>query len=325
MISRRHALLGASIAAAVPALPLLIGASNSRSRRRRIINSAYVGNAFSAVAGFESFLGRKLDGIQLHCGRASISDYTSSVQYVLRSPQLGIDTAHIPIFTMPMFCYPAEGYGSESLSTVAGGLYDNLWKTNASYISAHYPADVKQIYVRLGEEFNGDWMPWTATAATAADFIAAWRRMRNIYATTDSRFVFEWCPTAGQNGAGWDFDWSLCYPGDDVVDLIGMDVYWDTTGGYQSGNPLVAFNAFVDATNGLVKHQTFAAARRKQTTFHEWGQHQEGEAWVRHMAAWFDAHGPLYQGYWDQPDTGFQISNNQYPQAAAAYIAAFGR
>ena len=221
-----------------------------------------------------------------------------------------------------MFCEPKSGYGHESLSAVASGLYDKLWAANAAVISHRRPAD-PVIYVRVGEEFNGDWMPWRAHGQ-AASFIAVWRRMAGVYRAADQRFRFEWCPNFDQDGAPWHMDSERCYPGDDVVDVIGMDAYWDVSTG-QTADPSTAFARLRDATYGLRWHQAFAKRHGKPTAYHEWGQSQDGAAFIDLMAAWFESHRPLYQGYWDEPASHSQISNGQYPRAAAAYRAAFGR
>ncbi len=296
-------------------------AAGTAGRNGRVLNSAFAGNSEAGLTAFEAFLGVKTDAIQIHAGRGGIADYTGSLDYMLRQPQIGQDTAHIPIFTLPMFCDPKVGYGSESLSAVASGLYDTLWSANAATISAQRPGD-QVIYVRFGEEFNGDWLPWKAGGQPGA-FISAWRRMQAIFKAADHRFRFEWCPAFDQDGAPWHMNTAACYPGDDVVDVIGMDAYWDIAAGHNA-DPVIAFDQMRESTYGLRWHQAFASQHGKPTAYHEWGQGQEGDGFIPLMADWFKTHGPLYQGYWDEPGSRFQISRNQYPKAAAAYLAAFG-
>ena len=60
------------------------------------------------------------------------------------------------------------------------------------------------------------------------------------------------------------------YPGDDVVDIIGMDVYaetWDAS----TSDPDKRFAYFLDQPFGLKWHRDFAREHGKPISYPEWG------------------------------------------------------
>jgi beta-mannanase len=116
----------------------------------------------------------------------------------------------------------------------------------------------------------------------------------------------------------------IAYPGDDVVDIIGMDFYWNTQ--WDPTDPAAAWDSMRTRTYGLEWHQTFAATHGKPTAYSEWGVMADDAAiYIQSVDAWFTAHDVVYQTYWNS-DTAFQgkLSSGQYPVTGAAYKAAFG-
>ena len=82
-------------------------------------------------------------------------------------------------------------------------------------------------YLRFAHEFNGDWYPWTpACGTTPDDYVRAWRHVHDIFAGQRTQNVtWVWAPTVG--GTTTLADW---YPGDEYVDVMGVDGYnWGTS------------------------------------------------------------------------------------------------
>ncbi len=114
----------------------------------------------------------------------------------------------------------------------------------------------KPIMIRLGHEMNGNWYPWgganngggTLTGfgdPTKPDgperYIGLYRHVVDLFrADGVTNVTWIWCPDV--NGIGDQGGWNKAenyYPGDDVVDWIGLDGYnWGTKepnfGGFQS-------------------------------------------------------------------------------------------
>ncbi len=80
------------------------------------------------------------------------------------------------------------------------------------------------VHLRFGHEFNGDWYPWSPAGGTPAEvFVDVWHRLHRIFADEGATAVqWVWSPNAllpnGEPLEQW-------YPGDDSVDLVGVDGY----------------------------------------------------------------------------------------------------
>ena len=102
------------------------------------------------------------------------------------------------------------------LADVAKGLHDAAFEAAARAIAEAQPKAI----IRLGWEMNLEGSPWFAKGQEA-DFIAAFRRVVGIFRRYSDGFKYDWCPGWGPQEMPAD----LAYPGDDVVDYIGLDVY----------------------------------------------------------------------------------------------------
>jgi glycosyl hydrolase family 26 len=270
---------------------------------------AYVGNDPTRLAQFETWLGRPVDHISAHAGRASWSDWIGSIKWLTGVWQ----PLNKPIFwTIPLF---ANG---GNLAEAASGAYNPHYRDAARALASSRPQDAV-IRVRIGEEFNGNWMPWAA-AGHEQEFIAAYRQFVDTFRAVSDRFRFEW----NLNVGGTEMDPAKAYPGDQYVDVIGMDFYYDTA--WDSRDAVIAWNHMVSRPFGLKWLEDFAAAHKRPTAYPEWGVNSDTAGpYIQNAAAWFASHNVLYQNYWnsDAEFTG-SLSDGRYPGAAAAYIASFG-
>jgi hypothetical protein len=183
--------------------------------------------------------------------------------------------------------------------------------------------------MRIGWEFNGSWSHWDAAADPPA-FIAYWRRivalMRGV---PRAAFSFDWNPNLGLGSIAPDRVW----PGDDVVDVIGLDVY-NQSWRVPRPTPEARWHELRTQPYGLDWHRAFAAARGKPRSFPEWGTglRPDGSGggddphFIAAMAAWLRAPDVAYHGYWDFPaeDYNARISAGAFPQAAAMFRREFG-
>ncbi|GAA1013783.1 glycoside hydrolase family 26 protein [Streptomyces thermogriseus] len=112
-----------------------------------------------------------------------------------------------------------------------------------------------------------------------------WRRIvTTMRAVPGQKFRFDFTPSRGLDAVPW----TQCYPGDDVVDIIGMDSYDQPAG--------LSFDEQVKEPYGLQAHVDFARAHGKPISYPEWGLFRNGDnpEWMRRMLAWMDEHKPLY-------------------------------
>jgi hypothetical protein len=167
----------------------------------------------------------------------------------------------------------------------------------------------------LGWEMNGT----TYTHRCGPD-PEAWKRYWNRIVTTmrsvpGQKFRFDFTPSRGRDAVPW----TECYPGDDTVDIIGMDAYDQPAG--------MPFEEQVDEPYGLQEHVDFAKAHGKPISYPEWGLFRNGDnaEYLRRMLEWIDEHRPLYNTLTDYcPHGVWRCESN--PRSSQLYRSAlFGR
>jgi hypothetical protein len=136
------------------------------------------------------------------------------------------------------------------------------------------------------------------------------------------RFEFNISNLAERGSTG--AKWTAGYPGDDVVDVISMDIYdhWHT------------WTAMRDGDAGLKEMRNFAIAHNKPEAYSEWALvtsshgHGDNATFIRSMASWMAARPGkvLYQSYWNTTGGAVLYSANgtTVPKGAAAYKDVFG-
>jgi hypothetical protein len=210
---------------------------------------------------------------------------------------------------------------TQALSQTTAGTHDAIITAMFEAIAADRPTG--ELWIRLGWEFNITAYPWNVVSAnTSPEYIAAWQHVVDLARAVDSRFVFTWCANwAAQNP-------EPTYPGDDYVDVIGMDCYFKTqfdqdTG--QTGNQVWEHKR--DATWGIQWMVDFAALHGKRWALCEWGGNADEPDWMQGISDYIELNRPKYHGYWDQTtptDANCKLSNGAYPNTGAVYVAAFG-
>lgn len=204
------------------------------------------------------------------------------------------------------------------LADVADGLHDAEFEAAARAISDAQPGAI----IRLGWEMNLVAMPWFARDQEA-DYIRAFRRVVEIFRRYSGDFRYDWCPGWGAQDSPAD----LAYPGDDVVDYVGLDVY-DFK---QEGSPEERWNAFyLKAPFGLEWHRDFAARHGKPMSYPEWGVGNFGDNpyFVQQMHDWLaqNQKNIAYAAYFDVDGLWpTQIDNGRFPMSQKLFRKLFRR
>ncbi|MDJ0391509.1 glycosyl hydrolase [Roseomonas sp. E05] len=244
----------------------------------------YVGNSTQDLAQFENWLGRDVDGVHGVVGSANWDDFVQSAEWA--ADRLWSSTGRDVFWSVPLLA------GDANLHSAANGDYNQYYRSVAEeLLGAHSGSD--PIYVRTGWEFNGDWFSWSA-GGQESDFISAFREFVDTFRSVSDLFKFEWTPN--ESYGGWDP--AKAYPGDDYVDIIGMDFYWKPE--YQGSDPVGAWNELLNETYGLKWHQEFAAEHGKPTAYSEWGVTTDNaRPFLEAAKEWFDSHDVVYHSVWD--------------------------
>ena len=204
------------------------------------------------------------------------------------------------------------------LADVASGLYDREFEAAARAISEAQPRAI----IRLGWEMNLSQMGWFAKDHET-DYIAAFRRVVGIFRRHSSEFKYDWCPGWGTQETPAD----LAYPGDDVVDYIGLDVY-DFK---YEGSPEERWNNFfLKAPFGLEWHRDFALRHGKRMSYPEWGVGQFGDNpyFVQQMHDWLvkNRDNIAYAAYFNVDGLWpTQIDNGKFPKSQELFRKLFSR
>ena len=98
-----------------------------------------------------------------------------------------------------------------------------------------------------------------------ASFVVYWRRIVDaMRSVPGANFKFDWNPILG--GAPVEH----LYPGDEYVDIIGLDIY-DQIWNASWQDPVSRWQQMLWQPAGLVWHRDFAMAHGKHMSFPEWG------------------------------------------------------
>ncbi|MER5895824.1 glycosyl hydrolase [Streptomyces sp. NPDC001876] len=214
--------------------------------------------------------------------------------FVLNTPMLERNEAQVP-----------DSEVRRLLRAGARGEFDEHFRKLADRLVL---LGIPDTVIVLGWEMNGT----TYTHRCGPDPVA-WKAYWNRIVTTmrsvpGQKFRFDFAPSRGRDAVPW----TECYPGDDVVDIIGMDSY--------DQPPARTFDEQVDEPYGLQKQVDFAAERGKPISYPEWGLFRNGDnpEYMRRMLKWIEQHKPVYQTITDYcPHGVWQCSQN--PESSRVY------
>jgi hypothetical protein len=300
-------------------LALLAGMSGT-ALHAEPLQFVYKGNGCDGrgrIARYEGVIGRKLDGVSDFFAKDSWKSMLSDADWALGCWQA---------MPRPMAIGVPLIVNGASLRAAANGDYDDQFRKLGALLIAKGQASA---ILRLGWEFNGGWYPWKADRDPEA-FRGAFRRVVGVLRSTPGQhFRIVWNPTANAGSVAPQDLW----PGDDVVDLIGLDFY-NQSWRRQDADPQVRWQNYLTGNYGLNWLARFAAAHRKPIAIPEWGtgtrpdKHGFGDdpLFIHNMAAWMRAHDVLFHSYWDYtaPDYDSTMSAGKFPQTLVAYKAEFG-
>ncbi len=232
--------------------------------------------------------------------------------------------------------------GQSTMAAGARGENNAHFRRLAEQLVAKGQADA---IIRLGWEFNGNWYRWSAYNAT--EFKQYWRQVVDaMRAVPGQRFEFDWTVNSGEGQSGDAVD---RYPGDDVVDYVGVDFYdasWaPNTYPYPSGCDAAcrltrqrnAWTARTTEPRGLFFWRDFARSHGKPLTVPEWATGDrttdvngggDNPYYIEqmHRFVYEPANNVAYHSYFEVDGGGVnaRLMTGNYPQAAGAYRRLFG-
>jgi hypothetical protein len=219
----------------------------------------------------------------------------------------------------------------QDLAGCARGDFDQHWRDFGTLMTQHGRAGS---VVRLGWEFNETFMAWRASDPQT--WIRCYRRAADGIRATNPAAVFDWTINGHHTPASICGGVSTnCYPGDDYVDVIGIDNYDH----FPAARTKADFDRIAAAPEGLSWLYDFARRHAKPFSVGEWGvahtndAGQDSAAFVQWMHDWFAAHAPnlAYEAYFSSCEAG-EVQSSLFrddsgcvrnPNAAATYRSLF--
>ena len=220
-LTRQTFLRSLLIAAAAPAAALFELSSTSLAAAGdapRPAIGVYTGyglnpaNSATSVKDFEKVIGRTVDFISEYGSDKDWVDARTSPAHAIRTwRQVAIGSQRKLIWNQPL-TVPGT-----PLAAVASGKYDAVFREIATTLRVNGFYDA---VVRIGWDMNASWVSWAADAKTAGDYIAAFRRVVAIFREVSPSFRICWSPARDEQVVAPE----KVYPGDDVVDFIGLSL-----------------------------------------------------------------------------------------------------
>lgn len=197
------------------------------------------------------------------------------------------------------------------LSTITAGRHDGYIRTWARELAAYG----QPVLLRFAHEMNGTWYPWAqaSNGNHRGDYRRAWRHVHAIFQAEGATNVkWIWSPVAKTLD-------NLDYPGDDVVDEVGLS-------GFNGGTALrwTGWRSFVSIFAGPLS-QLHAIAPHKPVQISEVGSAEAGGdkgRWIADMFTYLRKHPGIRSVLWFdlRKQTDWRISSS--PGAAAAFATA---
>jgi Glycosyl hydrolase family 26 len=296
----------------------LPGISGARSGLPYASGLYMPGSKSSNAAAFGDWRGRDVDVVVDWPARQNWDD--------IENPDWLISAWKNTPYTKVWGVAPIPEDGSSSLASCAAGNNNSHWRTfgqnmkNSGYSN--------QIVIRLGWEFNGNWYAWSAK--NPAEFAGCWRQIVGTVSAIAPDLRWDWNVNRGPNSVANAAD---AYPGDQYVDIIGIDSY-DQYPGVKSE---ADWQTQYSGPQGLKRWVDFAKAHGKPFSVPEWGLYPtrgsngggDNALYISKMLDFFKANEAnlAYEAYFNEPATYYQgaiFAPSLNPQAAARYKSLLG-
>ena len=296
------------------------------------VYAGYGADGVATLAGYEQELGRNLRFVDLNVGHQTWPDFRGSIQgnYLDRgafNTRGDVTTAlTVPLRVSTAGRETLQSGGAQriraDLQAVADGRHDDAYLTLGNrLVSSGHPHAI----IRLGHEQDIEFYPWSVRNGNEDVYIAAFRHVVGVLrGIPGNQFVIDYqgngsfseTYTSPRTGIEQPYG-DAAYPGDDVVDVIGVDVY--NRGGWET------VQSTLDYTLDL------AQRHGKPMSIPEWGlwvsESGDDPGFIENMYAWINAMpaaGPgslVYHSYfWRHREADL----GRAPQAKAKFLELFG-
>ena len=199
---------------------------------------------------------------------------------------------------IPMLFWQPNLKPGETLQAILDGAYDGYIRSWARAAAA----DGRPMIIRFAQEMNANWFAWGATREgnTPEMFVQVWRKVWNAFrgpdgaGATNARFM--WAPSV-KGGKLASFE--SVYPGNDYVQIIGLDGYnfYDFRNPAGTWRPMRRiFEASLDEIALRWPTKPVVIAEVGSVDDHEWDTYDKGR-WLRNGLNYLYENEPQVVGF----------------------------
>jgi hypothetical protein len=220
---------------------------------------------------------------------------------------------------------PMLSDGDDTFDSCAAGVYDSHFRALGDTLNRFRR---QNSYIRLGWEGNGDWYPWSA-GTDPAGWKGCFRRDVQVLRAVAPEVRIDW--TMNHDGPT---NAVAMYPGDDVVDVIGVDYYNPVPAMHTQAEWDRAYDRTRDGNCpvGIGAWLAFAHAHGKKLSVPEWGVNNrdgtgDDAVYIQNMYDFFSINRAAiaYEAYFNSHCPDFCIfPSRKNPEAAAKYRQLWG-
>lgn len=311
------ALSGCSTAPQTPTPPpsttthTFVPSANLGQRSGLKWDSGVMHNQAQLSTEFEKLRGKRLDVI----GVAPTRDTWDSLLNAWWLSDMSIPADFDGTLNVALPLFPDNG----SMERAASGADNAKWEQMGRLIAKKYP----DAYVRPGWEMNIENWAWRVTPDNVEQYQQAFRHASTSLKKGGPKLRIVFNPNEGKGNSLEDA--TQAYPGDDVVDIIGIDAY-DWSPPYRDE---AAWEAHLKRPGGWDFWGSFARQHGKRFAVPEWGvipgspdSGGDNPVYIQKVMGWMNANADImaFDTYFDERAAYCRCSLTQNPRAKQAYL-----
>jgi hypothetical protein len=164
--------------------------------------------------------------VGLHAAFSNYFQYPGEQGFTGKEASSAIAHGTMPLITLEMWDFKVKSVIQPAwrLKSITAGAHDAYLRKFAQDAKAFG----RTVWLRPLHEMNGNWYPWggTVNGNAPADFVPAWRHIRDIFTQEGATNVkFVWCPNVESIPITSANAISKYWPGDAYVDYMALDGY----------------------------------------------------------------------------------------------------